>query len=285
MKGFDIRLKNEILEPKHVKAMRDSLWLYVWLLDKMTSIDDKQVGKVLGGRPITYQDVEGELGISIREYRRWVGVLRDAGYIETLRTPHGLVITIQKASKFKKRSARTAPSQTKSDVPENESDVPDLVRDVPKPHHVRIKTIQDNTIDTTITSDYENGEISDDFRSSDLLTDPSDDPLTNNRVKPKALRKNNSDPNINGIIFAFENTLKVKLRRPTTQRNMAKHLIRQYGTDDVLSAIKAVALIKDERYAPQILDLQDLWEKWDKLAAFFQRMRRDQENKAVVIED
>jgi hypothetical protein len=99
MKGFYIEITNNLLDPKHREAMKESVWLFMWLLDKMTSIDEQGIGKVLGGKPIKYEEVKADLGISIRTYRRWIEQLKEKGYINLLRTPYGCVLTVNKARK------------------------------------------------------------------------------------------------------------------------------------------------------------------------------------------
>lgn len=99
MKGFGIEIKNNLLDPKHVENMGVAVWLYMWFLDKITKIDDKGIGWVLGGKPIILKDTEKDLALSERTYNRWMADLRGHGYINTLRTPHGLVITVNKAFK------------------------------------------------------------------------------------------------------------------------------------------------------------------------------------------
>jgi len=90
-----------------------AIWLYLWFIDKMTSIDEAGVGKVLGGKPIRHSDVESELGVSERTYNRWLSILRAHGYINTKRTPYGLQITVNKAHKaFGKRYAKNGMSDT-----------------------------------------------------------------------------------------------------------------------------------------------------------------------------
>ena len=118
MSGFYITIKNGLLEPKHVKAMGGdrnvgTIWLFLWLLDKMTIIDyDKGEGKVLGGKPIKYEEVEKALGMSRSTYKRWIKMLIDGGYIQTTRTPYGLSITVYRAyKKFGKRWVTDEPSK------------------------------------------------------------------------------------------------------------------------------------------------------------------------------
>lgn len=107
MKGFFIEIKNELLERKHIEAMGSSVWLYMWCLDKMTSVSEEGVGKILGGKPIIYTDIFNDLGIPKRTYMRWLKQLKDGGYIKVIRAPYGLCISVNKAvKKFGQRSAK-----------------------------------------------------------------------------------------------------------------------------------------------------------------------------------
>lgn len=109
MKGFDIEIKNNLLDPKHVQNMGQAVWLYMWLVDKMTSITEEGIGKVLGGKPIKYEEVEVELGMSRNTYTRWIAKLLKYPYIETTLAPQGIVFRVLKAHKHfsKKQSAKT----------------------------------------------------------------------------------------------------------------------------------------------------------------------------------
>jgi hypothetical protein len=111
MKGFYIEITNNLLDPKHRAAMKESVWLFMWCLDKMTSIDENGIGKVLGGKPIKYEDVKADLGISVRTYRRWTDQLKEKGYINVLRTPYGCVLTVNKARKRFGRSVNNGTSR------------------------------------------------------------------------------------------------------------------------------------------------------------------------------
>lgn len=121
MKGYYIEVTNNLLEPKHCQIMGDSVWLFMWLLDRMTSISEQGVGKVNGGIPIRYEDVD-DLGISERTYRRWVKILKDGGYINTKRTPYGLLITVNKAKK--RFGQRDRPKMAHPDRPQLSGDRP-----------------------------------------------------------------------------------------------------------------------------------------------------------------
>jgi hypothetical protein len=63
MKGYGIEIKNNLLEPKHVKAMGSSLWEYLWILDHITKVDDDGLGHVYGGAPIQLDAINADLGL------------------------------------------------------------------------------------------------------------------------------------------------------------------------------------------------------------------------------
>lgn len=107
MKGYGIEIKNNLLEKKHHQSMGVAVWLYMWLIDHMTSINEDGLGKVLGGKPIKYEDVTKDLELNQKTYSRHVVMLRNGGYINTLRTPYGIVFTVNKAFKrFGKKTER-----------------------------------------------------------------------------------------------------------------------------------------------------------------------------------
>ena len=148
MKGFGIEIKNELLEPKHIEAMGSAVWLYMWLVDKMTSINEAGVGKVLGGRPVKYEEVKEELGIHQNTYTQWIEKLLEYPYIETDRAPYGIVFRVLKAHK---RFTKISDSQ-KSWRDSHKSG-----RDSHKHVNV-IKTIQDNNKDRDYFRHLTDGE-------------------------------------------------------------------------------------------------------------------------------
>lgn len=107
MKGFGIEIKNDLLEKKHVEGMGQAIWLYMWLIDKMTSINEKNIGLVLGGKSIKYEEIKKDLGISKNTLTRWTKILLKYPYIITIRTPYGTVYKVLKAKKrFTKKVKR-----------------------------------------------------------------------------------------------------------------------------------------------------------------------------------
>ena len=108
MKGFGIEIKNNLLEPKHIESMGQAVWLYMYLLDKVTSINENQEGIVLGGKPVKFKDVQKELGISKNTYTQWLNKLLEYPYIQSTRTPFGFSFKVYKTYK---RFTRNSESQ------------------------------------------------------------------------------------------------------------------------------------------------------------------------------
>lgn len=106
MKGFGIYIKNDLLDPKHVETMGKAVWLYMWLIDHMTSINEDGIGRVLGGRPVKYPEIRKDLGITSGVYTEWITKLEAYPYIKTIRTPYGIVFYVFKAEKRFKMSIK-----------------------------------------------------------------------------------------------------------------------------------------------------------------------------------
>lgn len=151
MKGFGIYIKNDLLEAKHIENMGIAVWLYMWLIDKMTSISEEGIGKILGGKPIKFEELKDELGISRRTYVRWIEILESHKYINVTQAPYGLIISVNKAKKtFNQRSDKNDTTDKKTGVPEMTHLLTNNGASLTK-NGASNKTIQlDNTEDKTI---------------------------------------------------------------------------------------------------------------------------------------
>lgn len=253
MKGFGIYVKNDLLEPKHYQNMGEAIWLYLWLLDKMTSVNENGVGKVLGNQPVTHELIAADLGIHRNTYGKYVKRLREAGYIQTLRTPYGMIITVTKATKiFKKRSTQPSASkelkQKHTNVGNSKSDAHDTV---PKMHTKRgsdahervheIKTIQDNTSDNTITTN--------------VVSEPA---------KPDRRK-----PEINELFDYWAQVCQYNIESRIKQnRYAASSMLKKYGPEKLHRLIDGVSMAHSDQYAPQISDFVELQQKVTRLVAW-----------------
>jgi hypothetical protein len=84
--------------------MGAAVWQFMWLIDKVTKIDEGGYGWVLGGKPINLSHIGPERTVS-----RNLQKLKNEGYIIIKRTPYGLIIKVTKA---KKRFANSGVSKT-----------------------------------------------------------------------------------------------------------------------------------------------------------------------------
>jgi DNA-binding transcriptional ArsR family regulator len=95
--GFYITVANGLLSEDHRERIGIALWEFLWCLDKITKIDDKGTGWVLGGKPINLAEVG--LGMSEDTVSRNLHKLEEEGYIKLIRTPYGISIRVSKAKK------------------------------------------------------------------------------------------------------------------------------------------------------------------------------------------
>lgn len=251
--------------------MGEAIWLYLWLLDKMTSVNENGIGKVMGNAPITHEQITTDLGIHRNTYVKYVKKLRDAGYIHTLRTPYGLIITVNKAEKIfgKKSSTRTRASKKLSDAPKrvqlSKSDAHEKVHkmhtNVSPDAHERVqtnKTIQDNTVDNT--------------SNTNVLAEPA---------KPVRYGK----PEINDMFDFWSREVGYDIEsKVTANRRACSNLVKKYGKEKLEQLIRGVAIAQSDQYAPRISDFSELQSKANQLVAWGKtKMHADISAKGVVL--
>lgn len=274
MKGFGIYVKNNLLEPKHYQTMGEALWLYLWLLDKMTSVNEHGMGKVLSGRPITYEDVNEDLGVSRQVYLRWIKKLRGAGYINTLRTPKGLVFTVNKAEKiFGKRSINNNTSSSvkkvkKGSIKNDTMKADDVSKVIPPMYQKRNITAIKN--DTSNIRQYTNNTIN----------NTDDDKSSSEPAKPA--RMGNSDINEIFDFWAQECGYNIETQ-VKANRFAASNLLKKHGKEKLMQLIKGVALAHNDRYAPSISDFRALQAKLNDLILWGKKRQNEGSGNMEII--
>ena len=98
-KNYSTGLRGVLFEAQHHSRMGAAVWLYGWLVLRQTH-QSGSLGWVLGGKPVSYREIEEETGFNPRTLERWMRTLRNRGYIETEAVGGGVVIRITKAKKF-----------------------------------------------------------------------------------------------------------------------------------------------------------------------------------------
>lgn len=107
----------------------------------------------------------------------------------------------------------------------------------------------------------------------------SNDPLLDNSLSPKS----KVNPDVESLIDNFEIAFGLKLKRVTAQRRAAFNLVRRYGLERAKQGVLAAVAVRAQEYAPQIINLEDLWDKWDKLALFYEKKNQKQSQRVVII--
>jgi len=94
--------------------MGSSVWQFMWCIDKITQIDSKGEGRVLGGKPIKLSEISGA---SERTNSRNLNKLESLGYLKLIHAPYGISIRVMKAKKVFQKSQNRV---DKSGVPLSE---------------------------------------------------------------------------------------------------------------------------------------------------------------------
>lgn len=262
MKGFGIYVKNDLLEPKHFKAIGQALWLYLWLLDKMTSISEDGIGKVLHGVPVKFSKINQDLPMSPSSYTRYIEALEQAGYITALRTPYGHVFAITKAKKIfgNRENHKKAESQIKR------------ITIVTAENHNCDGNKEDNTINKTIKSEAsasaENmiwNKQSEDYEEGVIDLDGDGTLLSE---KKKSTRKYPNAPAVRKVFQEALGKNPSNWRINATQLQACENLFTERTIEKVRSALEFYVESKEKEYCPQISSPFDLDAKWTKLGEF-----------------
>lgn len=76
---LNIGIQSGLLDPRHIERMKKAVWMYLWCVRCQTQRDG---GKwVLGGMPLTYDEMARRSGFSARNIRYWLNRLRAHGYV------------------------------------------------------------------------------------------------------------------------------------------------------------------------------------------------------------
>lgn len=107
--SYAIPLWNGILEAKHRRRIGAALWEFLWCLDRITK-EQGGLGIVLGGKPVTCEEVAVGFGICGKTVKRHFESLEKHGYIERTLAPYGYVIRVRNSLKFRKEVVQNHPT-------------------------------------------------------------------------------------------------------------------------------------------------------------------------------
>ena len=260
MKGFGIYVQNDLLEPKHYEAIGSAIWIYLWCLDKMTSINEEGIGIVLGGKPVKLEDIQKDLSLTDRTYTRYITRLQQNGYISTIRTPYGYIIKVTKAKKqFGKRTVKVA-GRTVTLAGENRKSGGNK---------------EDKTVDNTNTTanaesllaskenDMGWNNKGDDYDEYEVQVDPD--------FTPKGkIKKQTARPEVLEVFDLFENPAKKVWPMRPTERAAAEALLEAFGIEVLERRMKRIKLEqkKEDPYFPDVFSPSQLLEKMPKIERY-----------------
>jgi len=151
--NYPVPVSNGLLCPEHRRRIGGAVWEFIWFVDRTTS-ETNGIGKVLGGKPVTYNQIATDLGTSQRTVGEHCKRLMREGYIRMNRTPYGYQVQVMKSKKFfQKRVEETCRSEGER--------VEDFGRSEWKKSVERVeetcksnKTLQDNTVDAAAAAAF-----------------------------------------------------------------------------------------------------------------------------------
>jgi hypothetical protein len=92
------RVAPGLIAPKHRRAMKGAIWVFLWCIDKQTDSD----GLVFGGRPVTREEIARGLGLSSRQTARFLDALVLRKYVTAKRVNEGLILRVNYQKKYPK---------------------------------------------------------------------------------------------------------------------------------------------------------------------------------------
>lgn len=266
MKGFFIEVTNNLLEKKHRKAMGTAVWEFMWCLDKITKIDEKHDGWVLGGMPIRLKMIAKDLGITEQKISKNLNKLEAAGYLELIHAPYGIVIKVKKAQKRFNQKGKPevenrfnlkgkAPNQ--KGKPRNQKGKPNKTRQITK------------TVDnTSLAPETGATEADKDFSLEPFIR------ADGKKVFPAS-----------EVIDAFKtvNPNWQDLFKMKGQKHAAERMIQKFGFKKIHWTATQLHKTNKIPYGPIIVTPFELEKKLPKLIAYLQRKKAESENKGIKI--
>lgn len=225
------------------------------------------------------------LGISLNTVSRSIKELEEHGYIvvkdanskkrtikainpDKIKPPQNETVEPHQNGEVKKRK-RHQNGDVKQ-PPQNgevlDTNVPNLVSEPPQNGEATSPNCHQNQIASNYIDNYKGTNNAKALAvASDEVIEIVDVPAAE---EPKPDKRN---PEINQLIEEFEAKMGLKMPKAHLQRRAAHTLIQQHTYPIVFRAIAAVAACRDEQFAPKILSLVELRDKWNDLIEFYRR--------------
>lgn len=106
--NFWVGAKGGLIDERHYLCMRESVWLFLFLLLKQTAVNESGEGVVNYGHPMTREYITNETGFLDSRIERWVNRLRRLEYIRTEKRGNDGLVFFVLAAKNKTKSTRNS---------------------------------------------------------------------------------------------------------------------------------------------------------------------------------
>jgi hypothetical protein len=254
---FYITISNGLLKDNHRKRMGGAVWEFMWLIDKVTQIDEQGFGWVLGGKSVKLKDLA--MGTQKANTSKNLTRLAKHGYIMVKHAQYGLIIKVAKAQKrFNQKNSRQGFQNGNSDSPRvSKMETQGFQNDHPggfqNDHPATSPNIggQDNYIDKTVRHT-----------------------ATAKAVDPK-----------NQIFEVFYKTINPTINfANSAYRKACETLIEKIGLEKSIKAAKYAVSIQNQKYAPVITNPLQLSNKYGELQGFYAKENKiNQKNKHLIL--
>ena len=278
-------------EGKKVGIRKSYLVLPQWLLcDKNLNSNEKLVYARISGFEVYYESsahCSEFMGLSARVIQETKCSLEKKGYIQCIKNDgRGKSYIAIDIENHEIRNEDVSSTQTRGANPRKHVNIYKRENKVNNKNNIKsINTLNrakgsENTCITNKNFDFETA------KQTETLNIETNSQMEQNlnSIKPKELNsKKHREPNewggygkpeIDHLFYEWENSVKTPLTgTKQMNRNTAQRLLKKYSEEDLIGAIKIVALTKqtDDRYIPVINSLMDLENKFGSLVHWYQK--------------
>lgn len=260
---FYITISNGLLTPEHKERMGIAVWEFMWCIDKVTKIDDEGKGWVLGGKPIKLRDIgmssDNRISLHIEQ-------LREQGYIETTRTPYGMIIRVLNT---KKRFTKTSDSPKPVIHRKRKRDSSFSRGDSSKAVDTK-KTLQGQGKDIIGANAQDMKSYNENQHSDDGLPDLD---LETGEVLPIPGKKLKTSAEMRDVFAVFiDNMARTEWTKHAVQRDAAQKLFDTYGLDEIRKRYSTILKYRDDPMCPAIYTPSSMLQKMINMEAYLKKL-------------
>lgn len=271
MNGFFVTISNDLLEEKHYEKMGTAVWLYMWLIDKMTEISEG-MGIVNGGYPVSIENVrENFTGMPERTYHRMIATLRKEGYINTSQAKYGLYITVNKPKKhFNRKVVKPAvkSSPAKNGLADKKS--------TPSP-----AKNGNQALPKMAPSPAKNGEAL--YKDDNTITIQSNNTSIGDKKSPA--KKDPHKELISKLYYDAVKALDLPIRNHNTVRSKIAEMAREKDKDRIIKYLEFISgqyKTLEWDYKPDMNEALDIYAKRAQVRNSFSRYLKTSKNQRGV---